>query len=82
MTTTGMARYQQRAVDPLAVQALGLPPDALEETCQLATAGDFDWVLFYPEQNLTLWCGPDGLTSFPADSLVDALQRIATGNTD
>ena len=76
------ACYQERAVDARAIQALGLPPDALAEGCGLMVANDLDWVLFYPNHDLAMWCGPDGLTSFYADSLADALRRVLTGEMD
>ena len=82
MTNLSTARYQERAVDAQALQTLGLPPDALAEGCSLTVANDFDWVLFYPNHNLAIWCGPDGLTSFYADSLDDALRRVLTGEMD
>lgn len=76
MTSLSAERYQERVVDAQAIQALGLPPDALAEGCHLTVASDFDWILFYPAHQLAIWSGPDGLTSFPADSLADALQRV------
>lgn len=82
MTNLSAARYQERAVDAQAIQTLGLPPDALAEGCGLTVANDLDWVLFYPNHNLAIWCGPDGLTSFYADSLPDALRRVLAGEMD
>lgn len=76
MTSVSAEHYRERAVDAQAIQALGLPPDALAEGCQLVAASDFDWVLFYPAHQLAIWSGPDGLTSFPADSLADALGGV------
>lgn len=76
MMSLSAERYQERVVDAQAIQALGLPPDALAEGCHLTVASDFDWILFYPAHQLAIWSGPDGLTSFPADSLADALRRV------
>lgn len=82
MTSLSAERYQERAVDVQAIQALGLPPDALAEGCHLTVASEWDWVLFYPTHQLAIWSGPDGLTSFPADSLADALRRVLAGEMD
>ena len=79
MTSLGAERYQERAVDARAIEEFGLPPDALAEGCQLRVADAFDWVLFYPAHQLAMWSGPDGLTSFPAASLADALRRVLVG---
>lgn len=82
MTSLSAAHYQERAVDTQAMRMLGLPPDALTEGCHLTVANELDWILFYPVHNLAIWSGPDGLTSFCADSLADALRRVLTGEMD